>query len=256
QALCGPQCDFPGEASIPRLLDGQGLPHTAESYPHGSAPFVLFHVRQDDVLVRVFDPPVFYRYHPPTLPQPRPTRDEESVFLALLDRLLEQFRPDVVVTYGGNQLTQGLIATVKARNIPVVFALHNFDYHGAGLFGGVDAVLVPSRFAQDHYRDALGLTCTALPSPLNWERLYCPAVEGRYVTFVNPQPDKGVFLFARIAHELGRRRPDIPLLVVEGRGNVNWLSHTGLDFRGLSNLHRMVDTADPRAFYQVSRLVL
>ena len=33
-----------------------------------------------------------------------------------------------------------------------------------------------------------------------------------------PCAEKGVYAFARIAHELGRRRPDIPLLVVESRG--------------------------------------
>jgi len=40
---------------------------------------------------------------------------------------------------------------------------------------------------------------------------------GRYVTFVNPHPQKGLFVFARIARELWQRRPDIPLRVVEGR---------------------------------------
>ena len=78
----------------------------------------------------------------------------------------------------------------------------------------------------------------------------------QYVTFVNPQPNKGVFIFARIAHELGARRPDIPLLVVEGRGGVDWLSRTGLDISGLKNLNVMANTPDPRDFYRVSRVVL
>ena len=38
--------------------------------------------------------------------------------------------------------------------------------------------------------------------------------------FVNPQPTKGLFVFARIAEQLQRRRPDIPILVVESRGQV------------------------------------
>jgi glycosyltransferase involved in cell wall biosynthesis len=66
-----------------------------------------------------------------------------------------------------------------------------------------------------------------------------------------------VFVFARIALELARRRPEIPLLVVESRGHAKpWLERTGLDLSGLENLHRLANTPDPRQFYAVSRAVL
>jgi glycosyltransferase involved in cell wall biosynthesis len=90
----------------------------------------------------------------------------------------------------------------------------------------------------------------------DWNRIQCEQVEGRYFTFVNPQPNKGVFWFVGLAAELGRRRPEIPLLVVEGRGGADWLARTGLDLSGLTNLRRMAHTPDPRAFYRVSRAVL
>ena len=76
------------------------------------------------------------------------------------------------------------------------------------------------------------------------------------MTFINPQPDKGAAVFARIAVELGRRRPDIPLLVVEGRGKSDALACLPVDLSGLTNLHRMANTPDPRDFYGVSRAVL
>lgn len=53
-----------------------------------------------------------------------------------------------------------------------------------------------------------------------------------------------------------RRRPDVPLLIVEGRGGAGWLERTGLDLSGLTNLHVMENTPDPRDFYRASRLVL
>ncbi len=63
-------------------------------------------------------------------------------------------------------------------------------------------------------------------------------------------------VFARIAVVLNDRRPDIPLLVVEGRGASDALARLPIDLSGLSNLNRMANTPDPRDFYRVSRAVL
>ncbi len=82
------------------------------------------------------------------------------------------------------------------------------------------------------------------------------APPGRCSAFINPQADKGMTVFARIALELGRRRPEIPLLLVEGRGTSEALARLELDLSGLTNLNRMANTPDPRDFYRVSRVVL
>jgi glycosyltransferase involved in cell wall biosynthesis len=81
----------------------------------------------------------------------------------------------------------------------------------------------------------------------------------RYVTFINPSCDKGVFVFAR---KLARRRPDIPILVTQGRSRGDALCDPAL---GLSphllgqfptapacdgrNITTMPFTPDPRSFY-------
>ncbi|HZW34376.1 MAG TPA: hypothetical protein VFF52_26875 [Isosphaeraceae bacterium] len=62
-------------------------------------------------------------------------------------------------------------------------------------------------------------------------------------------------VFARIARELSRRRPEVPLLVVEDRGTADAMARVPLDLSGLSNRHRMAHTPDPRDFYPVSRAV-
>ncbi len=67
---------------------------------------------------------------------------------------------------------------------------------------------------------------------------------------------KGAAVFARIALELGRRRPEIPLLVVERRGTADGLARLPIDLSGLTNLNWMANTPDPRDFYRVSRVVL
>lgn len=69
----------------------------------------------------------------------------------------------------------------------------------------------------------LGRDCTVIPNPLRRDRVVADDPAPQYVTFVNPQASKGVTIFARIAVELAQRRPEIPLLVVEGRGTVDGL---------------------------------
>jgi len=249
RVLCGPALDFERGESLAQLLSDQGIPFEERTCGAGPVPFSLFHFRQNGVPVSAFRPSGPGRKVP--------SSEEGATFLAMFERILEESPPDVLLTYGGHWLASEVIGRARRRGIAVVFALHNFEYRDARLFQHVDAVLVPSQYCADHYRRTLGLECTAIPSPLNWSRVRCDPGNGAgYVTFVNPQPNKGVFVFVRIAHELGRRRPDIPLLIVEGRGGADWLARTGLDLSGLENLHVMANTPDPRDFYRASRLLL
>lgn len=247
--LCGPHLDFEQPESLEQLLTDHGLPFEVRRGTAGSLPFSVFHLVRSGIPVSIFD------IHG-SRPSEPPTRGEGEAFLALFHGVLDRFRPDVLLTYGGHWLAHELMTVARRRGLAMVFALHNFAYHDTALFRPTDAVLVPSEFTRDYYRRTLGLECTALPPPLPWDRVRCAEVEGRYATFVNPQPHKGVFVFARLAEVLGRRRPDIPLLVVEGRGKADWLARTGVDLGGLSNLHVMANTPDPRDFYRVSRALL
>ena len=97
----------------------------------------------------------------------------------------------------------------------------------------------------------MGLNGVVISDPIQLDKVIAENPDPKYVTFINPQPDKGAAVFARIALELGRRRPDIPLLVVEGRGKVDGLAGLPVDLSGLTNLHRMANTPDPRNFYRV-----
>ena len=106
------------------------------------------------------------------------------------------------------------------------------------------------------YRRNVGLVGTVIPDPIRLGKVIAENREPKYLTFINPQPEKGATVFARIALKLGRRRPDIPLLVVEGRGKSDALAGLPVDLSGLTNLNRMANTPDPRDFYVVSRAVL
>ena len=155
--------------------------------------------------------------------------------------------------------TTWLTRSDRARRrdgIAVVCPLHDLDHGDAGPFETADAVIVPSRFAAAHYRNTLELDCAILPDVIDPDRVRAPSCDRHYLTFVDPSYEKGVYVFARIADELGRRRPDIPLLVVEGRGTEQTLADCGLDIRIHGNVNLMGHTPDPRQFWSVTRLCL
>ena len=182
--------------------------------------------------------------------------EERLAFLAHFEVALDRSRPDIIVTYGGDLLSLQIRSIARSRGCFVVFALHNFSYMNRAAFDVVDSIFVPSRFAAAYYRHKLGLECHCLPNLIDFDRARATDRDPRYVTFVNPSHEKGVFIFARIADELGRRRPDIPLLVVESRGTEQTLVDCGLDLRASGNVSVMAHTPDPRHFWGVTKVCL
>jgi glycosyltransferase involved in cell wall biosynthesis len=245
----GPTLDFDESPPLDHLLRQHQLTFERHESTDRSTAFRLYHFLQNGIPVSLYAPFAADPRQPPTLAEGEP-------FLKLFEGIVERFRPDVILTYGGHWLALEVIARAKQLGLPVVFGLHNFAYTDASPFKQVDAVWVPSRFAQAHYHKVLGLPCTAISSVWDWSRIRCEGIDGKYITFVNPQPHKGVFVFARIVSELNQRRPDIPFLVVEGRSKISRLARTGLNLRNMTNLHFMANTPDPRDFYRVSKMML
>ena len=90
----------------------------------------------------------------------------------------------------------------------------------------------------------------------------CSQLPASYVTFINPQETKGVYVFAQIARELARRRPDIPIVVTQGRSRGDALKNPALELgphllgqfpiapaSDGRNITTMPFTPDPRDFY-------
>ncbi|HEX4611592.1 MAG TPA: glycosyltransferase [Urbifossiella sp.] len=249
RVVCGPQLDFGDGRPVEAVLRDHRLPHHHERCaPPAGARYDLFHYVLNGVPVTQYRPDGYAPGRPPT-------QTEGVPFLDVLGRACDRFRPGVVLTYGGRPIGPHLIRRARRHGAKVVFALHNFAYRGADFLHEVDALRVPSGYARDTYR-AAGVEAEAVPWP--WDRLRARAdrADGRYVTFVNPQPTKGVAWFARIARELARRRPDIRFLVVEGRGGVDWLGRLPAEVAPAGNIDRLPPTPRPADFYALSRLVL
>ncbi len=162
----------------------------------------------------------------------------------------------MLVTYGGGWLTRVILGLAKARGAATVFPIHNLRYRDPAAFADVNSMLVASRFAAEHYQRSLGLRCTVLPNLVDRERALAVERRPSAVLFVNPTVEKGVGVFARIADELGRRRPDIPFLVVEGRGTEADVAACGLDLRAHGNVFFHEHTNDPRRFWRLAKVCL
>jgi len=242
--------DFAAETRLEDLLAPIGVPYARAQAPvSGGRSVSVYDLSVGGVRVTVL----------PTASSratQAPNRAEAAAFLDLADQVLARFRPELVLTYGGHPANRALMRRARQHGIPVVFHLHNFAYDRPDVFADTTAVLVPSAYSRRFYARRLGLDATVLPYPLRADRVVAPDPDPTYVTFVNPQPAKGVTVWARIAAELGRRRPDIPLLVVEGRSGADTIAEVGVDLSGLTNLHRMANTPEPRDFWRVSRAVL
>lgn len=161
-------------------------------------------------------------------------------FGRLLMYELERFQPEIVYTFGGMPPEQARRQLCRASGAAVVFCLKNLSYLHPLAFDAVDAVVTPSEFLTRHYREAIGLESTPIPPPMDASEVICPRREPRYFTFVNPTPAKGVYFFVTLADELGRRRPDIPLQVIESRGKREHVIQAGfhghIDLRAHPNL--------------------
>jgi hypothetical protein len=172
------------------------------------------------------------------------------------DASMARSRPDAVVVVGTTRAAREVLAKARSKGVAAVVALSDLKARDPLAFEAADAVLVPSRFAADYYAEALGLRCSVAPTWVDPDRAIAEGREPKYATFVDPSAGNGAYVYARIAEELARRRPDIPLLIVGARGSGATLAGSGVDVLSLGNVSLMERTQAPRDHWRVTRLAL
>jgi glycosyltransferase involved in cell wall biosynthesis len=184
-------------------------------------------------------------------------KNEARQFLRLFDVMAERFRPDVVYTYGGSPVLLEMMKHARQRGIVTVFSLRNHGYDDRRYYRHVDHVFTTSAYITELYRRRIGLRSTGLASPIAWSEVEAPAEGRSFVTFVNPSPQKGLFLFARLVQMLGDTRPDIPILVVQSAMDASYLvSLPGLDFARYPQLVASPSLTEPADIFSVTKLLL
>ena len=104
-------------------------------------------------------------------PERAPNNREAALFLDLADQVLDRFRPEILLTYGGHPAGRELMRRARAKGAAVVFHLHNFGYNDRRGFEDVDALIFPSEYSRRFYMRA-GSDSTGKSSPTrsDWTR--------------------------------------------------------------------------------------
>lgn len=210
------------------------------------------------------DPVVTYTAHevPITLlktsrnDERQPCCNEAAKYQALVDSLLRTIAPDVVIACNAHPMIQQALATARAQQITTVFTVRGFNYTPQ-YFTHVDHVFTCSQFLTDWYRRRIGLESTPIEPPIEWRSVLAPFHTRAFVTFVHPVAYKGLWWFARLADVLNRRRPDIPLLIVQSGRTAGMLNAIpGLSFARAPQIMVAPHTPIPAHYLALTRLLL
>lgn len=176
-------------------------------------------------------------------------------FALLAERTIKSFSPDVFMSYGTQPCVAKIADAARREGVVAVFALHNLNYKMREHFRNFDEIIVPSEYARRAYERTLGLESRVLPPLIDERKVVAERNSRRFLTAVNPSPEKGLYFLVGIALELNRRRPDIPILVVEGRAGADHIAAIP-QARKLTNLYYCQRVNSPTLFLRETRLTL
>jgi glycosyltransferase involved in cell wall biosynthesis len=183
-----------------------------------------------------------------------------SQFDEMFNEELREFRPSIVLTYGGSQKDHMRRYRAQVAGAKVVFGLRNLAYVTPQALEFTDAILTPSHFVRRYYEQGYKIKSTVLPLPVFQEDFAEPQCRRSFITFINPSPEKGVCAFARIAEEISKENRNAPILVVESRGKFADVVTMGLaggfDLRDRPNIVGLKTTLEMWKVYRHTRLLL
>jgi glycosyltransferase involved in cell wall biosynthesis len=199
--------------------------------------------------------------------RPQMSCREESAWLALYRQTLDGFKPDLVFFLGGQPLDLLIPYEARVRALPSVFYLANGQYAQSRWCRDVDLVLTDSRATAQLYQERQQVRPVPVGAFIETSKVLATSHARKRLLFVNPRPEKGMHIVARLAMLLNERRPELVLEVVESRGqwvqalrcasgasNASSASHSPCD--SLPNVVVTPNSPDMRPVYGRARVLL
>jgi glycosyltransferase involved in cell wall biosynthesis len=198
--------------------------------------------------------------------QKKMTQEEATEFYNYANRILKEWTPDVIITYGRDNLNHNLIAIAKSKCQSLVNYHDDISYDNIKYFRQFDNIIMPTNFIASYYRQQLGVEGKVLKTPISTERqisssevLGIRKLDARkhgLITCMNPLLSKGGGLFARIVQIAARERPDLLFLGVgESITDENW-AKIGVDLGKKHNLCWMSNHKNLRLIYTRTSILL
>ena len=198
------------------------------------------------------------------------TNGDQNIIFDLYVQLLDKFQPDLVMGYSGDVFSQYLRHEAHVRGMAVAYALHNGLHRGFS-FEDCDLVFTPSESSAAMYRDLDGVDVKSVGQFIDKARVLATRRDQKenikYVTLVNPTPEKGMAIFTKLHEVFSKKHPEIPFLVVKSVGNYAVLMnqlHNADGSKFLVGEHATCaeqikvaeHTDDPRLIYDISRVIV
>ncbi len=185
------------------------------------------------------------------------TRNEEAIFFAKFLQQINSEQPDILCLYGGAPLEIALIAEAKKRNIKICFFLFNGHYLDFD-FSSIDKILTDSKATALYYKEKSQIHIDSTGIFLDENKVLAhDKKEKKYITFVNPVPEKGLTIFIRLALMAKSRQKDWAFLVLENRATwENTLKNYNLSPHIFTNVFVSKHRADIKTVFAQTKLLL
>jgi len=181
---------------------------------------------------------------------------EDIVLRQVFQNAFAELNPDVLITYGGFACNffAGQHAMAHGRK-SVLFAASD-TYRKPTDFLHVNTIAAVSQALNAKLSKVIKRPTVILSSLVKTADAKCEVRRPEYITLLNPIPAKGLKVAAAIAAACSRQGKPYKFLFVESRGTRESALKACPELAGLSNVSFAHNTADIKAVYEVTRIIL